>query len=202
MDLSCRNQLEKLKIVTESSKSYLADYFSDLRNQIDICFFEKKLKNDSHLLHDNWKSLINRTHLFEISLKKIELDENQIKETKQNIEIIEKKIDSFKNLAMELESENESDSEEDEDGEIKLYLEITDLINEEIIKLERILFMNKTIIFLESQKFKSNLMNTFKDEFGNHKCLIDKLDIDSSFGKLLIVNNQYLGKQAIDILLE
>ncbi len=61
--------------------------------------------------------------------------------------------------------------------------EISDLIHEQMFKIEKILFMNKTIMFLERTKPKDRHLET-----------------DITVGKLVIVTNEYIGKRCRSII--
>lgn len=61
--------------------------------------------------------------------------------------------------------------------------EISDMIHEQMFKIEKILFMNKTIMFLEKTKPKDKHLAT-----------------DITVGKLVIVTNEYIGKRCRSII--
>jgi hypothetical protein len=66
-------------------------------------------------------------------------------------------------------------------------LDIEDLIYDATVYLERILFLNKTMVFLEE---KTNKVDK----------LFNEMDNLSSAGKLLFITNEYFGKRGLSLI--
>jgi hypothetical protein len=153
---------DDLELLFNSPKQYLKKYFDELRNEIKI-IYEKKCESKQtneeikSKLNDNYKTLILKIKSYEqeclgnISTDKY--DAKQIEETSQIIDSIHSKIDYFTNkFSYDEEKEQEEEQEYDSAEYYALEQEITDLIHAEIAKLEKILFLNKTILFIEVSK--------------------------------------------------
>ena len=157
---------DDLELLFNSPKQYLKKYFDELRNEIKI-IYEKKCESKQtneeikSKLNDNYETLILKIKSYEqeclgnISTDKY--DAKQIEETSQIIDSIHSKIDYFTNkFSYDEEKEQEEEQEEEQEYDSAEYYaleqEITDLIYAEIAKLEKILFLNKTILFIEVSK--------------------------------------------------
>lgn len=190
-------EFEQLIQLIQNPKIFLNNYFSYIRNEVDLAYFERKsnLNNEqsSIKMKEQWNDLISKINSFEFEccLNSTPFNDTILREKNEKIQFIESKL----NILMQ----HEDDYDEYlEDSDQLLQQEINDLINDEAIKLENILFLNKTIIFLNKFKYQSNPMNKIGEE---EKCLFDKMD-NETIGRLLIISNQYLGQQAIDFLKE
>lgn len=88
-----------------------------------------------------------------------------------------------KNLYIDLFYPNDDDSNASLNEVDELEQEISDLIHEQMFKIEKILFMNKTIMFLEKTKPKDK-----------------HLANDLTVGKLVFITNEYIGKRCRSII--
>lgn len=179
---------EQLKSLIESPKMgiiYLSDWFSELRSRIDLEFVKKDiLITDISLkskFKENWTKIISNVDLLENecikSYKKCKNYETS-QETKENLQLIENKLKNLANLF------NQNITNEKYEQEID---EINDLIYDERLKIEKILFLNKTIIFFNKTNCK-------------HNNLLGKLESEIAVGKLLVISNEYFGEKGIEFL--
>ena len=143
-------KLEDLKFIVETPKLYLANYFQELRNNVDKEMFSKQMihKDDNQMkneISETWKKLISRIDSFEkecINTDKLQLNSNRIDE----IRIMLDNINEETNLGI-----------------------IEDKIQEEELNLFRKIFQNKTIIyhdFFEQQNRHKRLV-IIDDEYVN-----------------------------------
>lgn len=88
-----------------------------------------------------------------------------------------------KNLYIDLLYSNDEDSNQSLNQVDELEQEISDLIHEQMFKIEKILFMNKTIMFLEKTKPRDK-----------------HLANDMTVGKLVFITNEYIGKRCRSII--
>ena len=176
--------IEKLKMLVELPRLYLSNYFSDIRTEIDLAFFEKELgifdAENRVKLRRNWQEMIDSVNSFEEECL-IGRSIKKFKEisfgSKPIVDCMEEKYDSA------LKTKN--------DYELKL---LEDLAYDEMCKIEKKLFQNKTIFFLN--RTKSNNSKLFLDYLN----IYTKLDIKTSVGKLLIISNYYFGEKEISVI--
>ena len=76
--------------------------------------------------------------------------------------------------------------------------EINHLIYDQTVKLEKVLFQNKAIIFLDRIKCGNWMDNYLDDE--QERNIFDEMDPETTVGKLVCVNNEYFGHLATEIL--
>lgn len=125
--------LDDFKLLTEVPQLYLANFFSDLRNQVDLEYANKHAADESDA-NNVWIELINKINLFETFC---------FKQLEKNDDELLRKISSSSNLVV-----NNLDNPTDE------------LIQHEQFELKKELFSNKTIFFLDSTNCKHlNLIN-------------------------------------------
>ena len=122
-------KLEDLKSIVEIPKLYLANYFQELRNNVDKEMFSRQIlhNNDNegvkNELNQIWKEMISKIHSFEKECKhKDELQSNS---------------NGIEEIRMMLDDQNELTSLEI----------IQEKIREEELNLLKKLFQNKTIIY-------------------------------------------------------
>ena len=102
-------KLEDLKLIVEMPKLYLANYFQELRNKVDLEMFSKQILHNNEIemkneLNQNWIEMISKIDTFEKECKNKDelqsninrIDEIRIMLDDQNeltsLEIIEDKI--------------------------------------------------------------------------------------------------------------
>lgn len=125
--------LEDLKFITKCPRLYLSDYFSELRNQIDLVYAARQT-DEYYNREENdkaWLEIVKRVETLEeecqkkITFKRFKIDNSS------KMELIEAKI---RNL-------NENSNE------------IEEMIQKEKSEIEKILFLNKTVLFLNSENY-------------------------------------------------
>lgn len=170
-----RQDLDAFLSVYQFPKFYLSNYFSELRNKIDVSFFNKnsqetdyEIKNE---LNENWIQMIEKINSYERLCTNCQrtnkFDMQTTKETNQEINLIESKLANFK---------------------LDSFDEIKELICELNTRIKRIIFQSKTIVFLESQKY----LNSF---------LFRKLNNKTTTGILLFILDEYIDEAYIDRLI-
>jgi DNA-binding TFAR19-related protein (PDSD5 family) len=166
--------LERLKNIFHFPRFHLSNYFSDLRTEVDLAFATKDLNETDLTLREqikkNWTDMILKINEFEqeclVKLKNNSFNNSQITDqTEQLINLVES---NFINKKIE------------EDI-------LKELIDGEILKLEKILFLKKLMIFLHRKN-------------GHYAILCKKLDHRTTVGKLIYITNEYLGKKCVEIL--
>lgn len=147
----------KSMCLKSNQKLYLADFFIDLKAQVDLAFV-KLIKNNDETISNNYIEIINKIELFE------QICYKQAKTISHDqIQFIQKRIESSNN--------NNKNILDDTN-----YDEINELIEIQLYKLEKMLFNNKTIYFINN----NNNSNS----------------IDKNF--LIIINDEYIRKKILD----
>ena len=178
-------QLYKLKEILNFPRIYLCNYFADLKTEIDLSF-AKKQQNSSNaeimqILHENYKQMIDKVNSIEehcLKIQKQTFNDELTHETNSIIKQIENKL----NITT------------DE----YLSKEINDLLYEQTLKLERVIFQNRTLIFLDRSKC-CHFIDDFNDN-EEERNLFDEMDPNTTVGKLVCVYNEYFGYLATEIL--
>lgn len=186
-------QYEQLKKLFESPRVYLSNAFADLRSEVDIAFISmnqtETFMEVKHKLNDCWFQMIEKINTFETECLKVHgnngFNNDFSQEVREKIEIIDKILSELNNQAT-IEETFHVDNKEEKTDEDDGFNEVGSLIYEEIYKIEKRLFLNKTMMFLD----KSNW---------NETSLFDKMNTKLSFGKLFFVQNEYFGKQTIGL---
>ena len=163
--------LADLKILIEIPRLYLANYFQELRNRIDLlaverCFNETNEKE----LNANWTLIIKKIASFEKECFR-KMPTNQFSKDVASdalnlVNQIESKMSDFDGMAL---------------------FDYEKILANETIKLQRILFLNRTIIFLERKDCK--MIELFS-----------KMNMNTSFGKLVIVKNKFYTFQELSFI--
>ena len=127
------NYLNKIKDIVELPSLYLENYFIELRNDVDKEFASKllELQNDEEEkkeLNELWQQMIEKIDSFETSCKTVSYD---FEKNKTRINEMEKKLNNQDAINLK---------------------ETEKIIENEEINLLKILFKNKTILFLKNQK--------------------------------------------------
>ena len=164
-----KKEFIQLKSLHDFPRLYVISYFSDLRNEVNQAFSSiENTTNPDQIKHldSNWTKITDKINEFKnecldslgettpfISLITID-----------NLNTIEKTL--FK--AIRLNDSNELNK-------------VRSSINSYILELERVIFKNKSMIFLDRKKYKHNFIYRKMDQF-------------TTTGKLLIISNEYLGK--------
>jgi Leucine-rich repeat (LRR) protein len=147
--------LDKLELIIQNPRSYLTYYLNDLRNEIDTSFKQRRMNETNekqrNLLNITWLEMIQQIDLFEKDL----FTTNLI-----NFKLIEKH--DFKQIKTHSLNNNNNDS-----------------IENELFKIEKYLFRNKTITFLTRKHCQ--MLN-----------LINESNVKTLVGKLLIITDEYL----------
>ena len=173
-------RLDNLKFLIEIPRLYIANYFQELRNRIDIlaaerCFNPTNEKN-KHELNVNWAHIIKKIDLFENeSLRKMPSN------TMTNATIAEL-VNEALVLINQIET-NKADLDE------IVNFEYEKALNNIEKKLNRIFFLNRTILFLERKDCKIPQ-------------LFSKMNMNTSFGKLIIIINKYYTSDDLSFILK
>jgi hypothetical protein len=163
-------KFEHLKFLFECPRLFLSNFFNDLKAEIDSSFALKEQSiNDKEILTENWTNIIKRVEEFELECFRAKKKNEFQKEFQQEMselisliasDLIRKKADNV----------------------------LDDLISQNILKIEKELFLNKTIVYLDESKTERNIF--------------DEIDLETTAGKLLIINDQYLSSNELQLLKE
>lgn len=171
-------QIDQLKMMLDVPKYYLSEYYSNLKNQIDIEFLQKEIKEKNLNEADKnlWMQMIQKIESFETE-NMIRLNSNPIsEERKQEIYArIENIQDKMKN--------NEN-------------IEKNSLIDE-IREIKEAIFLNRTILIFKHDKIKSTKKPVKKLDYRTFYDYYYYYDEENDFKKdenlhLLIINDAYL----------
>jgi Leucine-rich repeat (LRR) protein len=170
-------QLEKLKSIIEYPRYYLANYFEEIRKQVDLVGTQLTTAEDIILypvkrkLTENWLLIINRIKSFE---------EECIKKTMNNklsTDVYFQYLQVIKQLELKLNKLNELKLEDNYFDELEY-----DIYNESY-NLKRVLFLNRSVVFMcPSETLVEDL---FKE-----------MNMDYAIGKLLCLN-EYFGRRGL-----
>ena len=165
-------KLEDLKLIIEMPKLYLANYFQDLRNKVDLEMVSKQILHNNHIekkneLNQIWIEMISKIDSFEKECKNKD-------ELKSNLNQIEE-------IRIMLENNN---------GAKNLEI-IEDKIQEEEFNLLKKLFQNKTIIydFFEKQQQQDEEEDDIEEEEEQ------KQDTQK---RLIIIDDEYVNRIPLD----
>lgn len=171
------SNLVELKLIFEFPKEYLTHHFKNLKNKVDSSALNliSIYSTNKHLIdkiNDCWELIINRIKSYEqeclnnLVVTKL-ADENST--TSQRIKQIEAKLNSLNEASLSQAS--------------SAYNYIEQLLNEELFKLEKIVFQNKSLLYLDSKNgtdFMRDLPNYF-------------------IGKLIVVTNEYFEQDKLEL---
>lgn len=185
-------KLDDLRTLFKCPRLYLTNWFDEIKNDVDIAYGQKEIfETDPDLrtiLRTNWNSIIERISLFEENCLK---NQPTNKFNQHTTEAISQVINSVETNLIELHKLEQSVPAEDQLIEHKTNL-INDSISSQIIKLEKILFQNKTIAFIASHKSSIFLANK----------VFHRMDSKTTAGKLVVINDEYFNKSSIEIFKE
>lgn len=173
---SIKNELDKLKTLHQVPRLYLSNFYSDLKTKIDVSFTSKQriIQNEvtKSKLCENWSLMIQKINCLEKEClyreKTNKLNQNIYHQIQLNIAAIE--IELLKSP-----TDNET------------LKQLNELISFDINRIERFLFLNKTVIFLNETVCEN--VN-----------LLYKMDMETTAGKLIIIRDQFLNKKCINLL--
>ncbi len=184
---------EQVKLL-EKPQIYLVNHFSELRSELDSAFIKKK-KQVSNIekwkkLQENWSLLLNKINEFEKEcIQAVKLTDEIVIERNSQLQIIKSRMTELKDVLRNISKQsniikqgNEAIKKRDE-----LICDINFSLEQLRAKMEQILFLNSTIIFLN------------KNATTNDKIFND-LDSDTTVGKLVLIRNQYFTRANIEIL--
>ena len=173
--MSWESDLEELKNVFSLPRLHLSNYFADLRSEVDMAFVKKDQNETDTLLKTqiktNWIQMIDKINEFE---QECLVKHKSYSFSKEVAFRISQFIETFESIRMNsCQQINET--------------LIREMIYAETVYLEKILFLNRLMLFLHRDK-------------GNHVILCKKLDLRTTVGKLIYVKNEYMGSKSIQLL--
>lgn len=149
-------EMEELRILYETPSLYLRNYFNDLKSKIDITFAPRHLNETNQIKRDElakfWHTIIDKVNKYEVECLKTNL--NRETKTKEIQYIFDKQ------------QTNES---------------IEDLIEHEKFKLKKVLFLNRTVFFLDKSI-----------------CVNETLFDDENTIKLVTITDEYISDKEIE----
>jgi hypothetical protein len=213
------NKLKLVKDAFECPKLYLSKHFIGLKSKVDIAYAKQQsvLSTNSsalEILNVNWLETIDKINLFEkdcLNFRNEIIFSNELREiVKTSINDIENRLLQFEQ-SKKLNEREDDDDDDDDDGdgddeddeydEDELSRQISDLIYGLLLKIEKVLFINKTMVFLVKRnipvyKCYSCLSEQYPNAH-NHKNidLFKSLD-ETKAGLLIFVTDEYCGTEA------
>lgn len=189
---SLQSDLEDLQSLYQTPRLNLNNYFISLRSEIDLAVAKQstiKTTNDIiKQLNDNYIKMIDLVNGYEQECfkkrHKNTFKPNESKQALEAIQFIKEKIDY---LIIKEREQDENQADNDEDFSLNI-IEIENLIYDETFNLEKIILLNKTMIFLDESCKVENLFN--------------KMDYLCTAGKLLVIQNEYFGKRGLNLISE
>ena len=172
-----KKEFVQLKSLYDFPRLYIISHFSDLRNEANLAF--SSLNHSSRIENIktkdlNWTKITERINEFKTECLDFLIDNKSFADI-----ITTEQIDSFEKSLFEAIKSNKQESLQ----------RVKELIYGYTFKLERIVFRNKTLIFIERSKSK-------------HEHLFLKMNPCTTAGKLILVTNEYLGRRGLEMLKE
>ena len=164
---------DSLKSILDSPRLHIANHFTDLRHQIDL-EFQTFIRNSNDLeieRHSDYMTVIlNEVQMFEVECLKnsLMISGHLLEMTKGRVKQIEHELEKCSAGSIEIDEHT--------------YYEINELIYECLLEIEREIYMSKQMIFLT----KDNDLIEFPCK-----------SYYSSFGLLVIIENEYIGTRAL-----
>ncbi len=173
--MSWENDFEQFKNVFTLPRLHVSNYFAELRAEVDTAFVKKDLNESEPLLkaeiNKNWIQMIEKINEFENECLNKNKNNSFSKEVAfRAIQFIE----TFESIKIK------------GGNQINETL-IKEMIYAKTVELERILFLNRLMLFLLRDK-------------GHHVILCKKLDFRTTVGKLIYLNNEYMGSRSIQLI--
>ena len=174
MELSNNQLMSKLKQFNPPDL-YIWNYFNDLKNKIDLVYSERLLNEENMELIATLNNDLNQI------IDKIKTIEQQcLSALKQDtLSQILKNKTKIKQEINELESSEQTE---------KVLNHIEDLVYAETTRIGAILFLNKTVVFLDIKSCTNDLFNGMNEK--------------TTVGILLIVHNAFFGSRGTRIISE
>jgi hypothetical protein len=173
------DDLERFKSMFQFPKLFLSTYFSELRNKIDVAFLSKNnLETDFQIkddLNEIWIEMIEHVNDFERECCAIQ------RTNKFNIQLTKEINADLKRLDDQLLSTSFNDST----TTTTLYDSIRESIVELDVKIKKILFQNKTIAFINENKYSD--LKTVKKKFNTK----------TTAGILLFIQDEFINENSI-----
>ena len=204
-----REQLDQLRSLIDSPLNALNTFFLNLKTEVAAAF-DKKLTSastspaDKLKLNENLRAINEKINEFELECTNKLSKVNNPSDENETIKVISSRLDQFDEA---------------------FYTELSDMIYDKTCEIERVLFKNKTMFFLDKAKCKqmddktclsedetdlecgdrrncnsSNASEDSNESFNEEVNLFYYMHKKSSVGKLVFINNQYFGKKCIPIL--
>ena len=163
------NQIDELKQMQQFPRYFLSKYFEELKTQVDTKYALKLDEKDKYL------EIINNIESFEQDAYN-KWSSKHINTYDDEIKLIEDKLNNdLNNVA-----------------------DITKLIGEVKYKIEKIIFLNKTILFIDKKTRFNPKSNSFllivNDEYISNNLIVN----DEYISNYLIVNDEYISNSLID----
>jgi hypothetical protein len=190
---SLKLKIEKFRNIIQSPEMHLHEYFSEMKFKIDILFdpliVECQSETKKNKLTDNWLEIIDRIKLFEYECMTCH-SMNRFEFNIEQFDALETKLNEFLILVesklVEYQDENKlSDLPLQRQGN-EVVFNFTKQIDKIQFDLDKSLFLNKTIVFLERDA------NLDKEVF------FIKMDSTETAGKLLIISNIFFSTNEIN----
>lgn len=137
----------------------ISNHFTNLRTEIDVCFTARLIQSANH---------------------------DSIKE---NWALLIATIDKFEKECFKSFKQNQFNEHITNESIQIISSEDEDLIYKQIVKLESVLFLNKTVFFLDKSKCNEDLLQIFS-----------LMDPNTTVGLLLFIKNEYFGTKGTDLI--
>lgn len=208
-------QFDDLKKKLNDPETYVWTYFDELKRTIDLDYAHKDIDEPDYVikeeLNKNWLDMIDKISGLESDCKSNRLA-NQTSVTLHT----EDKLKQIESHLTRLKSYEHSIKHIQTNKAIKtLNEQIKELINEVAFVFGKLMFMNKTIVYLSRSEYDklvekngTNLNNdTFNGleifylntkPFKNLKCF-QQMDQRKTIGKLILIDNEYLGDDRVNV---
>lgn len=183
-------ELNELKALLDYPRYHLTEYFDEIKTNVDVAYSAKELNELDNevriLLRNHWTQTIDKITEYESECYKLKniFSPNVIKDTEETIKSVEQHLNDLSKQISEFNETQEKVIKRCKIDElIKL---ISVLLWQARIKLDEIVFLNKTIVFIKADKAIKN------------QRIFYQMNKKTTAGKLLIIKDTYLSKELIE----
>ena len=134
-------EFEQLKKAFNVPKLYIHNYFADLKSKVDFYYNKTDIQNETNT--KIWLDIIRKIEFYEKECFKtfVKFHDDTIEKTKETISLIEAKLASLNSNNLEINFKSKKAE--------KIIENLSYLVYDKLLEIERILFNNKKMLFIQ-----------------------------------------------------
>ena len=170
-------EFERLKCVHRVPRLYISNYFSELKREVDLYYNRKDLKKQDERLLKIWLEIIRKIEHYENDCQKWfkKLPDDLDEHTSNVITHTDMKLNELHSSNIEINLKSNKVE--------RIIDEMTYLVNDQLLKIESILFNSKKMLFIDISKVNGT-----------------KYSDEKETSKLIFINNEYFGRIGTDLI--